>query len=171
MFSCRLWHDADGQVHAPNRFEGRPDLSPWADNHVVLPATEVLSSPDDFLLPLCNDVYRGRRHRGGKNEYIELLYVRDEDIAAIPSYIRDVKLADWRIRNHPYVRLDDQGTLHYRVMKGVWPLILTPYTVPIPAGATWDKGLGIPGASREAKWDRMVDHPMTWHLIVKLQIN
>lgn len=171
MFSCRLWHDPNGQVHNPNQSEGRPNLSPWADNHVVLHATEVLSSPDDFLLPLCNDIYRGRRHRGG-NDYIELLYVRDQDIAAIPGYTKDVKVERWRIRVHPYVQLDDQGTLRYRVEKDVWPLILTPYTVPIPEGATWDKDLGIPGGvSRETKWNRMVDHPITWQLIKRIQIN
>jgi hypothetical protein len=146
MFLCQLSHRNDGSVFDINRREGRPTISPYASHQVVLPASQVFREREDFLLPLrpydippAYDPSERFRSPGGKKHF-EMVLIRHEDIGEA-DFLNDLEwsvLQQWRLENHPFVHLDGDGNLNYRVIKDVWWLILTPYHVPIPNNAHWE---------------------------------
>lgn len=173
MFLCRHWHDPNGTVHAPGINDGRPTISPYASNRVVIPATEVFGSPDDFLIPIhyypdpSVDPDRSYRSSGG-NTCFEMVYVRREDIVdATPD---NVYLQGWQLWNHPFIQYDGQS-IRYRVIHNHWWLILTPYKVPIPANATWESVRLREGEMNEMNKGyriRTVYNPVTLELVRNL---
>jgi hypothetical protein len=173
LFGCKLWHNADGTVREPNTNDGRPNISPYASNHVVIPATDVLGDPEDYLLPTlpypnpARDPDQSQRSSGGRI-YIEMVYLRHEDVELdfklTPSEQRN--LDAWKLRKHPFVRLDGDN-LSYRVIKDVWWLILTPYDVLIPGSAIWELDMG---GDKVTKKPRVVRDALALKLVRNLSV-
>ena len=146
MFLCRLYHRDDGSVNDIKHMEGRPTISPYAEHQVVIPATQVFGEREDYLLPLrpydiqsVHDPGEEFRSRGGK-KHVELVLIRHKDIG-VTDFLNEPEwreLQYWRLGNHPFARLNGDGSLSYRVIKDLWWLILTPYHVPILKNARWE---------------------------------
>ena len=178
MFLCQLSHRDDGSVFDINRREGRPTISPYAGYQVVFPATQVFREREDYLLPLrpydippVHDPGEEFRSPGG-NKHFEMVLIRNEDVKKADFLDEDErsKLQEWKVENHPFIRLDGDGNLKYRVIKDVWWLILTPYHVPIPANAHWENT-----ELRSSVWNpsgqtrpREVTNPLTKKLMENL---
>jgi len=166
LFGCKLWHNANGTVHEPNTNDGRPNISPYASNHVVISATDVLGDPDDYLLPILHPS-QWQRSSGGRT-YIEMVYVRNKDVEL------DCKLTSseqrnldaWKLREHPFVRLDGDS-LSYRVINDYWWIILTPYDVLIPDNAIWELDMGGDKVTRQP---RVVRDPLALKLVRNLDV-
>lgn len=165
LFGCKLWHNADGTVREPNTNDGRPNISPYASNHVVISATDVFGDPDDYLLPI-RAPNESQRSPGGRI-YIEMVYVRHKDVELdfklTPS--EQCYLDAWKLREHPFVQLDGDS-LSYRVINDVWWIILTPYDVLIPDNAIWE----LVGSNEVKKKPRVVDNPLTLKLVRNLNV-
>lgn len=178
MFSCQLSHRDDGSVFNINRREGRSTISPYASHRVVLPATQVFRECEDYLLPLrpydIPPVYDpGERFRsyGGKKHF-EMVLVRHEDVGEA-DFLNDLEwsmLQQWSLENHPFVHLDCDGNLNYRVIKDVWWLILTPYHVAIPDNAHWEDTEFRPSVWKPSgrMEPREVTNPLTKKLVENL---
>jgi len=178
LFSCKLWHDRCGNVvesPSTNTKDGRPNISPYANNHVVIPCTDVLATPDDYLLPIASyptppaDPDESHQSHGGRT-YIEMLYLRHKDVKNIDGELvqfdRDY-IEAWKLKNHPFVQLEN-NVLHYRVIHDVWWIMLTPYEVPIPSSGTiWEWGMG---GVRHKKLPRKIDNPVTLKLARNITI-
>jgi hypothetical protein len=134
LFSCKRWHRNNGQILPVS-------VSPWASNHVFVPITDVLQSPDDFLIPLQPHFVKSR---GGKTN-IEMLYVRQQDLLDADDLVLNhrtvTKLNEWKLADNPIIQLQPDGRLRYRVLHDYWFIILTPYEVAIPNNATWTRKL------------------------------
>ncbi|EDR03220.1 uncharacterized protein LACBIDRAFT_307414 [Laccaria bicolor S238N-H82] len=146
MFLCRLRHSDDGSVFNINRREGRPTISPYASHQVVLPATQVFREHEYYLLPFRPYNIQPGHEPGeefqscGGNKHLEMVLIRAEDVGSA-DFLDDEewsKLQEWKLEKHPFVYLDGDGNLNYRVIKKVWWLIFTPYHVPIPNNAHWE---------------------------------
>jgi len=133
LFACRLWHkDGCRKLANPGTNDSRPTVSPWGDKHVVIPATQVLESPDDFLIPLKEDHVKD----SGGNTNIEMVYIRCKDVRKyLDTPYRD--LHEWQLSRNPILRLDNDR-LTYPVIDDLWFIILTPYKVTIPGTAKWE---------------------------------
>lgn len=100
LFGCRTWNGA------------RPTRSPHGNNRAVVSVTSVLRSPDDYLLPLKQLIAPDGRlvesvSRPG-TYYFEFLYVQKSDIR-VPSELIDLDwTAEWRIREHRYLRMSGE---------------------------------------------------------------
>ena len=148
LFSCKLWHDRHGEVvKSPSTHGGRPDISPYASNHVVISSTDVLQHPTDYLLPIMRydnpaaDPDKSHQSVGGRT-YLALVYIRSQDVELgllTPAECNYVEA--WKLEKHPFVKLDDKG-LRYRVIHDVWWIILTTYEVPIGDSAVWELNMG-----------------------------
>lgn len=126
VFGCRKYSGTN---------TGLPNQSPLGNQQYVVPASTVLQSSDDYLLPLKAIGPTGRlvRQQTGNtdNWYGEFFYLREKDIKAIKGLVDIDALSGWRLRNHPYVRLSN-GFVHYASTwcgKIVWYQILVPYRV------------------------------------------
>jgi len=149
-FSCRLWHRDSGELASPDENDGRPTVSPWASNHVVIPTLHVLENPDDFLIPLKKDI---RRNTGGRTD-IEMVYIRcNYVLEKLDTPYRD--LHEWQLSRNPIIQLERNGRLHYPVLPDLWFIILTPYNVPISGDAKWEKDLRT---KRQKSKPRVVEH-------------
>jgi hypothetical protein len=73
LFACNLWKNY------------RPNISPYASNHVAISSTSVLANPKDYLLPIvhyaipASDPDKSYQSSGGRT-FIEMVYVRFQDI-------------------------------------------------------------------------------------------
>lgn len=164
LFSCKLWHDRNGEVVETKHTEdGRPTISPYANNHVIIPFVDVLESQDDYLLPIApyhnpdEDPDESYNAPSGRTT-IEMLYLRHQDVHDILGghELTQADIEVWQLKNHPFVRRDSRG-LHYRVIHNVWWVMLTPYEVPISAAAIWELNMG---GERCAKFPRKI-----WNLV------
>ena len=178
MFLCRLCHRDDGSVVNINNREGRPTISPYAEHQVVFPVTQVFREREDYLLPLrpydippLHDPGEEFRSCGGKKHF-EMVLIRHEDIRST-NFLTDPEWSDlqkWRLGHHPFVHLDGDGNLSYRVIKDLWWLILTPYHVPIPNDAHWEdtRFWGSPCKASDGMQPREVTNPLTKKLVENL---
>lgn len=124
-FSCNLFR---GDI---------PQISPYASHHVVIQATDVLETPEDYLIPIHEPPSSlsdpSIRSPGGRT-YIELLYIRDEEFKddvniKLSTY---KSLQRWKLKDHPFIQSED-GNMKYRARRDLWWIILTPYKVSIPS--------------------------------------
>lgn len=155
--------------------DGRPTISPYAPNRVIIPVADVLKSPQDFLIPIMSyydppfdpDQHEFLRSHGGRT-YVEMVHIRLKDIRAANLNTDSSTwhyLKTWRLQNHPFVRLDSQGRLKYCVIHDVWWIILTWDKVPIPRDAIWELDLG---GEKAPKKPRYIDNPITRSLVAFL---
>jgi len=123
-----------------------PSYSPHGNRRVVVPANTILQSPRDYLLPLSERLpVIGRLRQSQempKNWYLVFLYLEASSVAKMKSIGNDTWLEQWRIENHPYLRMREiQGSLNYSYEvdgRKTWCKILVPYPVQFSRDIVWE---------------------------------
>lgn len=126
--------------------ENGPSYSPHGNRRVVVPANTILQSPRDYLLPLSEHLPGIGRLRQSQetpnNWYLVFLYLKASSIAKVKSSDYDTWLEQWRIENHPYLRLEGiQGNLSYSYKVNgckTWCKILVPYPIQLSRDIVWE---------------------------------
>lgn len=140
LFGCREWKQGV-----------RPTKSPHGNNRAVVAVTSILTDSDDYLLPLKQlDGKFGRLEQSvgwGDNFYFEFIYVKQSDVKALGKEVDTEWIANWRIYDHPYLRLRDHKLEYAREVGGhkVWYKLLVPYKVVFDTGTIWEEPDDIGG--------------------------
>lgn len=139
-----------------------PDISPYGKTRVSIPATDVIRSPDDFLIPLRGEGaggIRDRLSRSFSNNYsFEFLYITLQDIRQPEvklNYAIWEWLTQWKINKHPYLKLRN-GSLCYKdkvVGESVWYEILVSYEIEFDME---------PGFDRNTEWSSVNPWKKEW---------
>lgn len=135
IFGCRNWPDGTA---------GHPNQSPYGDQQYVVRATSVFQDGDDYLFPLKGFGKHGRivqQSTGNThNWYFEFVYIKKQDIAPIKAWIDTDWISQWKLKEHPYVRLKDENVDYATKINNhrVWYQFLVPYIIPFNSATLLD---------------------------------
>ena|SRR2546423_10322523 len=134
VFGCRNY-----PVRYSNCF---PNISPLGNRQAILSVGRVFQSNEDYILPLAFDE-QDRHHLVKQNYYDNWyfvgIYIREKDIEPHKPILKWLGLLDWilnwKIGDHPYLRLTPDYDIQYLVAAWhapLWYQILVPYEVQLP---------------------------------------
>lgn len=164
IFGCRNY---------PDGTTGLPDRSPLGNQQYVVRATTVFESGDDYLIPLKGIGEDGRlvKQLTGytDNWYFEFMYLKENEIAAIKPWVDIDWVSQWKLRNHPYVRLVGDDLEYPLTMNNhrVWYQMLVPYRIPFTATTLLSQN-GVRDSKRWMCGKRQVTEPKTLQIVIYL---
>lgn len=160
-------------------YNSYPNRSPLGNRQAVIPAHYVFQSDEDYIFPLNLNEQGGElvKQSDDNNLYFVGIYIRETHIERVMKVLDESELGQWisrwKIRNHPYLRLEPNHHIQYLATTGkmpIWYQILVPYEIQLPEGETAWKAVNDTGRW-QTRWGREVTYDATFFLMGILLAN